>query len=75
MTKPNFNELNARELYVLYASLAEEFDADSTSSKWECRLISGVEYANDVASAVRRRGDEVNYDNWAEMVREIADNY
>lgn len=74
MNKPNFDQLDARELYDLYASVAVEFDADSNSPVWERRLVSGVEYANDVASRVRLRGDEVDYDAWAEIVRAIADN-
>lgn len=74
MSTPNFDELDPRELYELYASVAEEFGADSNSPLWECRLVSGVEYANDVAARVHARGDEVDYDAWAEIVRAIADN-
>lgn len=75
MSKPNFDALDARELYDLYNEVVDEdFMADSVSPQWECRLVSGVEYANDVASRVLRRGDEVDYDAWAEIVRAIADN-
>ena len=75
MRKPNFDELDARELYDLYSEVVDEgFMADSNSPLWERRLVSGVEYANDVASQVLRRGDEVDYEAWAEIVRAIADN-
>ena len=69
MTKPDFSQLDAQALYALYAEVSAEFDADSSSSQWQPRLISGVEYANDV----RYEGHATSDEEWAATVRAIAD--
>jgi len=76
MSKPDFDELDPRELYELYSEVLrdESVFEDSMSPRWENRLVAGVHYANDAASRVHSRGDEVDYEAWAEMVRAIADN-